>query len=83
MAGIGPRTCCAELGASVHLAHPLGVKGFAYRRVKNDLLTELPDRSSAVRAAFRCGWLGSVLVINDGDVPRELSGLGGAAARLA
>ena len=26
----------AELGAEVHLAHPLGVKGFAYRRVKND-----------------------------------------------
>ena len=26
------------LGASVHLAHPLGVKGFAYRRVKNDFL---------------------------------------------
>jgi transposase len=26
----------AELGANVHLAHPLGVKGFAYRRVKND-----------------------------------------------
>jgi transposase len=25
-----------ELGAVVHLAHPLGVKGFAYRRVKND-----------------------------------------------
>src|SRR3954463_16314876 len=25
-----------ELGASVHLAHPLGVKAFAYRRVKND-----------------------------------------------
>ena len=24
-------------GASVHLAHPLGVKGFAYRRVKNDV----------------------------------------------
>jgi len=24
------------LGADVHLAHPLGVKGFAYRRVKND-----------------------------------------------
>ena len=31
-------------GARVHLAHPLGVKGFAYRRVKNDLLTELPGR---------------------------------------
>ena len=26
----------AELGANVHLAHPLGVKAFAYRRVKND-----------------------------------------------
>jgi transposase len=25
-----------ELGAQVHLAHPLGVKMFAYRRVKND-----------------------------------------------
>ena len=25
-----------EAGARVHLAHPLGVKGFAYRRVKND-----------------------------------------------
>lgn len=26
----------ADLGAVVHLAHPLGVKGFNYRRVKND-----------------------------------------------
>lgn len=26
----------ADAGASVHLAHPLGVKGFAYRRVNND-----------------------------------------------
>ena len=26
----------AELGANVHLAHPLGVKAFSYRRVKND-----------------------------------------------
>jgi transposase len=26
----------ADAGAKVHLAHPLGVKGFAYRRVKND-----------------------------------------------
>ncbi|MFC9769517.1 transposase [Rhodococcus jostii] len=24
-------------GATVHLAHPLGVKGFWYRRVKNDV----------------------------------------------
>ena len=26
----------ADAGAQLHLAHPLGVKGFAYRRVKND-----------------------------------------------
>src|SRR5689334_19014011 len=26
-----------DCGAQVHLAHPLGVKGFAYRRVKNDV----------------------------------------------
>jgi transposase len=26
----------AELGATVHLAHPLGVKAFSYRRIKND-----------------------------------------------
>ena len=49
----------AELGAAVHLAHPLGVKMFSLRRVKNDLLTELADRSfercarrSAVLARF-------------------------------
>jgi transposase len=29
-------------GAEVHLAHPLGVKAYSYRRVKNDPLTELP-----------------------------------------
>ena len=28
--------CLAELGAIVHLAHPLGVKMFSYRRVKKD-----------------------------------------------
>lgn len=27
----------AAAGGAVHLAHPLGVKGFAYRRVKNDV----------------------------------------------
>lgn len=26
-----------QAGAKMHLAHPLGVKGFAYRRVKNDV----------------------------------------------
>src|SRR3954467_2896929 len=35
----------AEAGARVHLAHPLGIKGFAYRRVKNDVrdATDLAD----------------------------------------
>jgi transposase len=72
-----------DLGAHVHLAHPLGVKAFEYRRVKNDLLTELPDRSfercarcSAVLARFRPrdqrrGRAAGVLRV------------GGAAARLA
>ena len=27
----------AGMGANVHLAHPLGVKAFSYRRVKNDV----------------------------------------------
>jgi transposase len=35
----------AGLGANVHLAHPLGVKAFSYRRVKNDVrdATDLAD----------------------------------------
>ena len=37
-------------GAEVHLAHPPGVKAFTYRRVKNDLLTELPDVAAAQEA---------------------------------
>jgi transposase len=34
-----------EAGANVHLAHPLGVKAFEYRRVKNDIrdATDLAD----------------------------------------
>jgi transposase len=45
-------------GAEVHLAHPLGVKAFAYRRVKNDLLTELSAGSfgwcARCRGSARC-----------------------------
>src|SRR5947209_12445153 len=40
----------AAAGAEVHLAHPLGVKAFTYRRVKNDLLTELLDVAAAQEA---------------------------------
>ena len=41
----------AAAGAEVHLAHPLGVKAFTYRRVKND------ERDSADLADL-CGWAG-------------------------
>ncbi|HSJ44359.1 MAG TPA: hypothetical protein VK923_06740 [Euzebyales bacterium] len=45
MGGTGRSTCCRACGASVHLAHALGVKAFAYRRVKNDVrdATDLAD----------------------------------------
>ena len=41
----------ADVGASVHLAHPLGVKAFAYRRVKNDV-------RDATDWLICCGWVG-------------------------
>jgi len=70
-------------GAEVHLAHPLGVKAYSYRRVKNDPLTELADRSS--------GWCVRSPVILARFRPRDqrrgyAAGVvraGGAAARLA
>jgi len=70
-------------GANVHLAHPLGVKAFQYRRVKNDLLTELPGPDSRVGvrlpigiATFpahgqRRGWVAGVVRV------------GGASGRVA
>jgi transposase len=70
-------------GAEVHLAHPLGVKAFSYRRVKNDLLTELAGRS--------LGWCVRSPVMLARFHPRDqrrgyAAGVvraGGAAARLA
>lgn len=41
----------AELGATVHLAHPLGVKAFEYRRVKKTCATPPIWRTC-------CGWVG-------------------------
>ena len=42
---LGRRRARRQAGAVVHLAHPLGVKGFEYRRVKNDVrdATDLAD----------------------------------------
>jgi transposase len=53
-------------GARVHLAHPLGVKGFRYRRVKNDVrdaadladllrMGDCPRRGSPHRTRASCG----------------------------
>ncbi len=55
-----------ELGATVHLAHPLGVKAFSYRRVKNDQrdaadladllrMNRLPEAWIAPRRSASCG----------------------------
>ena len=73
----------AELGAKVHLAHPLGVKMFSYRRVKNDLLTELPGGFP--------GWRVRLPVVVARFPPRDqrwgcaagVVRVGGAAARVA
>ena len=67
----------------VHLAHPLGIKRFTYRRVKNDLLTELPGRSFE-----RCARVAAVLARFRPRDQRQgraagVVRVGGAAARLA
>src|SRR6266498_2017029 len=55
-AGAGRSNALQEAGAQVHLAHPLGVKAFEYRRVKNDVrdATDLADllRSSRLAEAW-------------------------------
>jgi transposase len=62
----------AELGAQVHLAHPLGVKMFSYRRVKD-------DRRDAADLAdlLRMGRLPEAWIAP--PPTRELRGLGAAS----
>jgi len=72
-----------QAGAEVRLAHPLGVKAFSCRRVKNDLLTELTDRSLRW-----CGQRRAMLArFRPRDQRRGYAAgcvrAGGAAARLA
>src|SRR3954452_15648700 len=63
----------AGLGASVHLAHPLGVKAFSYRRVTND------ERDAADLADLvRMGRLPQGLDRAAGD-PRTPAGWSGIA----
>ena len=73
----------AEAGAEVRLAHPLGVKAFSYRRVKNDPLTELPG--GVPQVSGRMGVLVATVADHDhrgrcaaGPVPA-----GDAAGRVA
>ena len=73
----------AAAGAHVHLAHPLGVKAFSYRRVKNDPLTELS--TGFFRRCVRSG--SGVARFRSRDQRRGCAArvvrVGGAAARLA
>ena len=72
-----------DYGFEAHLVHPLRCKAIASARLKNDLLTELTDRSF--------GWFVRSLVILARFRPRDqrrgyAAGVvraGGAAARLA
>ena len=56
----------AAAGAEVHLAHPLGVKAFTYRRVKNDGL-KLFDHTCTVLPLSPC----PPLTVNPGAVVRS------------
>ena len=70
-------------GAEVHLAHPLGVKAYTYRRVKNDLLTEL--RAGLGQVSGRAGISGANVCRHD-HWRRSTAGVvrsGGAAVRFA
>ena len=72
-----------EAGAEVHLAHPLGVKAFTYRRVKDDLLTELRARLGQVSG--QAGISGASVCRHD-HWRRSTAGVvrsGGAAVRFA
>jgi transposase len=66
MAGYWAVDALQAAGARVHLAHPLGVKGFAYRRVNNDVrdaadlcdllrMGRLPEAYIASRVNGSCG----------------------------
>jgi hypothetical protein len=59
-------------GAEVHLAHPLGVKAFEYRRVKNDegrLAGSGPLSASLATYGVLACWRGPVQFLEDGGRP--------------
>ena len=70
-------------GASVHLAHPLGVKAFEYRRVKNDLLTELPEGFLGLSVRLLSGVATFPARDQQRGCPAGAVRFGGATARVA
>ena len=72
----------AGAGASVRLAHPLGIKGFTYRRVKNDV-RDAADLADLLRMGrLPEAWIaptGHLRVAGVGAAPREA---GRAALRV-
>jgi transposase len=60
----------AELGAHVHLAHPLGVKMFSYRRVKNDA-RDAADLADLLRMGAASGEAGRVALEPEVSGPRR------------
>ncbi len=52
-----PADVLAAEGARVHLAHPLGVKAFEYRRVKNDVLDAVDLADLLRMGRLPQGWI--------------------------
>jgi hypothetical protein len=73
----------ADAGAGVHLAHPLGSKGFAYRRVKTDPLTELSDGSAGWSVRLSAGVARFPARGQGWGRAAGVGRAGGAAARVA
>ena len=71
-----------NVGASVHLAHPLGVKAFEYRRVKNDErdATDLADLLRMGRLPE--AWIAPPAVRELRELVRHRGQAGGAAFAL-
>jgi transposase len=72
----------AEAGARVHLAHPLGIKGFANRRVKNDF-RDAADLADLLRMGrLPEGWIAPPAVRGLRELVRHRAKLVGQRAGL-
>jgi hypothetical protein len=73
--GFGLARALIAAGVRCHVLAPSKMDRPSGDRVKTDLLTELPDRIRRASQKLQEGWLGCVVMINDGDAPRDLSRL--------